>query len=640
MALVAYRTFSGQVPRMEPHLLPSGAAQQASNCIFTAGVLQSSRDGVYLKDMQSNPVRGLYTEDGLNFYSWPTETRAFRSPVKSDVHNRMYFLNLQEGVFKVASRLSMSPAGPTPLAANSFNVGVPTPLLPPTLELVDRATLADYANATLTVNAWWEDAGQIFGQTDVVLQQLTLFKSYQFTAPAKPEKTPETAALRCKLAWVNDSKRIAQITLGAGDPVTSNAFPGAQDYTLRDAGAGQWQVSIDWGIYGTAAYQFTVVNEWDEEGAPSPAALVRPTYLQDVRITLPAVDMTGYKALKQNRLYRTYGSTATFVGVEAKALGGNQYLDESRSSSVVGLAITTTDYDPPPTGLQGLELSPQGVFAMFKDNQLYLTEPYRPHACSYIYTFAHSIRGVIAGQQAFVVTTADGLYLLAGTNPASMQAVQLPVPQAGISQRSMVDVDGGVMYASSDGLVAVNGAQPSTALSQQLFGREVWRKQYGEMLRDASLRLSYHDGHLVASSDAQAKGFVLRLDETVASLATHSQRMDCTFQLPVEDALYYSVGQKLYQFGAGAEQEFYWRGRDEIFTHGEIFGAGFLRSSGPVMLSIWCDDALVYEQLVKPGHFRLPSHMPRCLRMSLALRGKGKVQELCLARSLSELRNG
>lgn len=639
MALVAYRTFSGQLPRMEPHLLPSGAAQQASNCIFTAGVIQSARDGVYLKDMQSNPVRGLYTEDGLNFYSWPTETRAFRSPVKTDVHNRMYFLTLQEGVFKVASRLSMSPLGPKPLDANTSKVGVPTPLLPPGLELVDRSTLADHADARFRAEAWWEDAGQQFGYAAVTLTQITLFKSYRLAAPAKPQGTPATAVLRCKLFWESGTKKLAQITLDTTSSVTSNAFPGAQEYSLRMVNSA-WQVDIEWGIYGTAAYQFTIVNDWDEEGAPSPAALVRPTYLQDVRITVPNVSMTGYKGRKEYRLYRTYGSTSVFVGVEASAQGGNIYLDESRSASVVGLAITTTDYDPPPEGLQGLELAPNGVFAMFKDNQLYLTEPYRPHACSYIYTFSHSIRGVVAGQQGLLITTADGLYLLAGTNPAAMQPVRLALPQAGIAQRSMVDVDGGVIYASSDGLVAVNGAQPSTTLSQQLFGREVWRKQYGDLLRDASLRLSYHDGHLLASSHTQPKGFVLRLDETVASLATHSQRMDCTFQLPVEDALYYSVGQQLFQFGAGADLEFYWHGRDEIFPHGEIFGAGFLRSTAAVTLTIWCDDVKVYESLVKPGHFRLPSKMPRCLRMSVAVRGKGKVQELCLARSLSELRNG
>lgn len=640
MALIAYRQFRGEIPRTEPHLLPAGAAQEAHNCVFTAGVLQSTRDGLYLKDMQANPVKGLYTEDGLNFYSWPTETRAFRSPIKEDVHNRMYFLSAEDGIFKVTSRLNMTPNGITPLAANCFRVGVPTPTQAPELTLVERNSIPEHPNARVEIYVFWEDAGMRFGRTQVTtFTEVSKFRHYQVTEPARPSGVPEEAFIRFQMVLMDGNSILARTTMELDETVLSNAFPGTQEYTLTKTGT-RYDLKVVWGVHSTVSYQFTLLNEWQEESGPSPAAIVRPSYLQDVLIKPSLPSTTGYKPVTGHRFYRTYGATATFIQVDVTDKNDGTYLDESRDAATQGLALATADYEPPPAGLSGVELSPDGVFAFFTGNHLYLSEPYRPHAASYIYTFSHAIRAVKAGQQAFVVTTADGLYLLAGASPGAMQSIKLPQPQPGIAQRSIVDVDGGAIYASGDGLVVVNGTQTSMDLSQQLFGREKWRQMYGDMLRDASMRLSFHDGHLVASSDTKDAGFVLRLDETVASLAHHTQRMDCTFALPVDDALYYSVGRKLYQFQAGQELPFYWRGREEIFAQAEVFGAGYLRATGPVKLMLWCDGELVYEQQIQPGHFRLPAAMPRCLRLSVGLQGTGKVQELCLARSMTELRHG
>ena len=640
MALIAYRQFRGEIPRTEPHLLPAGAAQEAHNCIFTSGVLQSTKDGLYLKDMQSSPVKGLYTEDGLNFYSWPSETRAFRSPIKEDVHNRMYFMSADDATFKVTSRLNMTANGITPLAANCFRVGVPTPTAAPELELVERNTIPNRPNARMEMYVFWEDAGVRYARKELTtFTEVSKFRHYEVQEPERPSEVPAEAYIRFQLVIMDGDIMVARTTLELDETTISNAMPGTQAYTLSK-NAARYEIKIVWGVDATTSYQFTLVNEWQEESGPSPAATVRATYLQDVKITPKLPSATGYKPVTGYRFYRTYGATAVFIQVDAQDLGGGIYLDASRDASTQGLALATQDYEPPPLGLSGVELSPDGVFAFFLGNHLYLSEPYRPHAASYIYTFSHAIKAVKAGQQSFVVTTADGLYLLAGASPGAMQSIKLNQPQPGIAQRSIVDVDGGSVYASGDGLVAVSGTQTSTDLSQQLFGREQWRKRYGEMLRDASMRLSFHDGHLLATSDKHNKGFVLRLDETVASLSQHTQRMDCTFQLPVDDALFYSVGRAVYQFQAGAELQFYWRGKDEIFAQAEVFGAGYLRATAPVLLKLWCDDVLVYEQTIQPGHFRLPATMPRCLRLSVALQGTGKVQELCLARSMTELRNG
>lgn len=637
MALVAYRQFKGEIPAIEPHLLPSGAAQLAENCQFARGSLQSMKGGVALGTMLSNPVKGIYTETGLSFYTWPTETLAFRSPIIGDSQNRMYFLVLSEGVFKAASTLSMAGNGPTPLPGNSFRTGVPRPTAAPVLALVDRATLPDYPNATVSFDVWYEAGGFTYDQVNGASYTTTqAFKKYAVTRPNRGAETPENATVVVRMIVRSDGADIINSLIRPAATTRISSLPGTQELSVADGAS--LAVNISWGPEETRAYVYAYENTWNEESAPSPPAKISPTYLQDVRITVAYVDFTGYRPALQVRVYRTYGASSTYVG--AGVTGEYPvYMDASRTPSAVGSTLQSAEWDPAPIGLQGAAYMPGGIFALFKGNELYVSEPYRPHAFPYIFTFSAAIRGIHPAQQSLVVTTADGLYILAGSSPANAQVIKISTPQPGIAQRSMANIDGGVAYASGDGLVLVDGSAASMLVSQKLFGRSKWREMYGGIIQDASMRFSFHDGYLVVSSNTTATGFTLRFDEDVGSLSRQKQRMDSAFSLPVEDALYYSVGPTLYRYQGGSNLAFDWHGRDEIFPNPVTFGAGFLRGD-PVTLKLYMDGDLVYDKAVQPGYFRLPSALQKCLRLSVRMQGSGTVQELCLARTMAELQIG
>lgn len=637
MSLVAYRQFKGEIPAVEPHLLPNGFAQLAENCQFSRGSLQSMKGGVPLGAMLSNPVKGIYTETGLSFYTWPTDALAFRSPIVDDSFNRMYFLVLAEGVFKVASTLSMAFNGPTPLPGNSFRTGVPRPTAAPTLELLDRTTLPDYPSATVTFDVWYESGGKTYDQvTGASFTATAPFKKYAITKPARGTETPPEATVVVRMIVRSGGSDIINALARPSSTTRISSLPGTQEITISDGS--NLSLSIAWGPEETRAYVYVNENTWEEESAPSPAAKISPSYLQDVRITVGFSDFSGYRPFSRHRIYRTYGSVASYVG--ASVTGSSPtYIDASRSPSAVGTSLQSTEWDPAPSGLQGAAYMPGGIFAVFKGNALYVSEPYRPHAFPYIFTFSAAIRGICAAQQSLVVTTADGLYILAGSSPANAQVIKVSTPQPGVAQRSMVNIDGGVTYASGDGFVLVDGSSASMAASQKLFGRNKWREMYGGILRDASMRFSFHDGYLVVSSNTSATGFTLRFDEDVGSLARQKQRMDSTFLLPVEDALYYSDGATLYRYQGGSDLSFDWHGRDEIFPLPVAFGAGFLRGD-PVNLKLYMDGELVVDKDITEGYFRLPSALPRCLRLSVRLQGSGTVRELCLGRTMAELQIG
>lgn len=637
MTLVAYRQFKGEIPAVEPHLLPNGAAQLAENCQFSRGSLQSMKGGSVLGTMLSSPVKGIYTETGTSFYTWPTDTLAFRTPIIDDSYNRVFFLVLSEGVFKATTNLSMAADGPTPLPANSYRTGVPRPTAAPILELLDRTTLPDYPSATVSFDVWYESSGKIFDQvTNAGATTVAAFKKYTIAKPSKGSETPADATIVVRMIVRSDGTDIINSLVRPASTTRISSLPGTQEISITDGST--LTLNIAWGPEETRAYVYVNENTWNEEGAPSPAAKVSPTYLQDVQITVGASDFTGYRPFLSHRIYRTYGSVASYVG--ALVTGTSPiYIDASRSPSAVGTSMQSTEWDPAPDGLQGAAYMPGGIFAVFKGNALYLSEPYRPHAFPYIFTFSAAIRGICAAQQSLVVTTADGLYILAGSAPSNAQVIKISTPQPGVAQRSMVNIDGGVAYASGDGFVLVDGSSASMATSQKLFGRNKWREMYGGILSDASMRFSFHDGYLVASSNTTATGFTLRFDEDVGSLARQKQRMDSAFLLPVEDALYYSDGAIVYRYQGGSNLTFDWHGRDEIFPAPTAFGAGFLRGD-PVTLKLYMDGVLVVDKAITQGYFRLPSALPKCLRLSVRLQGSGVVRELCLGRTMAELQVG
>lgn len=637
MALVAYRQFKGEIPAMEPHLLPNGAAQLATHCQFSSGSLQSMKGGSALGTMQSSPVKGIYTENGLTFYTWNTDALAFRSPIIDDSFNRVYFLVLAEGLLKATTTSGMASNGPTPIAGNTFRTGVPRPTVAPTLALVDRTTLPDYPSATVSFDVWYEYGSKAYDLVSGASHAVTsAFKKYTITKPARGAETPAEATVVVRMIVRSGGADIINTLIRPSSTTRISSLPGTQELSLTDGTTAV--VNITWGPEETRAYVYVNENTWNEEGAPSPPAKISPTYLQDVRVTVTPDSFTGYRPFLRHRVYRTYGTTASYVGAAVTGTSPN-YIDASRSPSGVGSSLQSEEWDPAPAGLQGAAYLPGGIFAVFKGNALYLSEPYRPHAFPYIFNLPTSIRGICAAQQSLVVTAADGLYILAGSAPASAQIVKVSTPQPGIAQRSMVNIDGGVAYASNDGFVLVDGSSASMSVSQKLFGRSEWRQIFQSILSDASMRFSFHDGYLVASSHTAATGFTLRFDEDVGSMTRHTQRMDSTFLLPVEDALYYSVGSSVLKFQGGSDQQFDWHGRDEIFPSPQIFGAGFLRGDA-VTLRLYMDGSLVHTASISPGYFRLPGTLPRCLRMSVRLVGFGAVQELCLARSMAELQIG
>lgn len=641
MATISYKSFMGEIPNMDPHLLPDNRAQRAMNCEFLGGALEPMKAGaIYKNGMASNPVKGIFTDDGIDFLTWTDETQAYKSPVTNDTNRRVYYLTPSEGIFRVTPT-PITPLGGSPATGNFWKAGVLRPTVAPALALVQRTTLADYPSASVALRVWYEYGGKQYGLTTPALTTKTAFTEYEFPVPAfDAEAYPAGATLVAELVFNSGAStgRIMALLIRAGSSAKSMALPGGLEAAFDAAG----RITITWGVTETRAYVYTYRNSWLEEGAPSPAALISPTYMQDVRITVTSADFTEYRPLQDYKIYRTYGTSASYVGVTVTG-SGLIFTDSSNAKSAVGTALQSTDWTPPPTGLQGLILMPNGWFAAFKDNTLFMSEPYRPHAWPYSMSFGRSIRGIASAQQSIVVTTADGVHVVTGAFPGSAQQIRLNLPQAGISQRSMTPIDASVAYASNDGIVFVQGASATIDVSQKLFTRVRWRENYGSNLDTMSF--AYHDGCLVAASKA-GDGFTIRLDEDVGNfsrvgvVAAGDETGDfgTMFYLPVTDTLYYAKGNVIYTFKGGPNKTFDWWGKDWIFPAHQTFGAFYIRCDGETRLTIYRDGAEVHTAKYQPGHHRLPS-LGRGLRWSVRFSASEAVHEFAMAQTMGELRN-
>lgn len=634
MDMIALRTFGGEIPLSPPHLLPENAAQRADFCDFAHGHLQPLKQGFLLSTM-SNAVKTIYTEDGVLYYTWPVETYALKSPVLKDPYNRVYYLDA--GVLKATTTAGMSVTGGVP--ALGYQVGVPRPTLAPTLTLADLTAYPDYPGATFAVKTWWESGAKRFQETAGALTTVTALSSYTFVAPAlDTTNTPVGALLRATFTALSAAgKSFMSATLTAGDTdVRSSSLPGGVTFSMLLTTGTTYRIDLAYGIAETRAYTYTNVNTWLEESPPSPAAQVSPTYLQAVSVTLGVSVFTGFRPFSVYRTYRTIGASPSYLLVHEGT--ETTYTDLSHKASDVTGSLDTVDYEAPPPLLDAMVRTAGGSFVGFKGSTLFVSEPFRPHTWQYQATFPKNIRGVVAASQALIVTTAEGCYVVLGSHPSALQLLRLPVPQAGIAQRSMADLDGVTVFASNDGIVGVTGAQASLRQSQELFVRDDWQARYGSILSDASMRFAWHDGRLVATSANAALGFVLSLDEGGARQYTRfDEQMDAMFQLPVADSLYFSKGANIYQFRAGSAYTYTWWSRDFIFTQPRNLGAGYIRCSAPVTMTLYMDGVQWWTGAVSSGYFRLPAGRT-ALRWSVKLQGAATVEELYIARTMQELK--
>jgi hypothetical protein len=270
----------------------------------------------------------------------------------------------------------------------------------------------------------------------------------------------------------------------------------------------------------TRAYLYTFVSAYGEEGPPSPPTVATGdagtwelTGIQD-----SITDPSDYNITKV-RIYRTVvGQTLEdYFFVDEIDFGEDTY-DDGLSDAVVTLnnTLPSLTWDAPPADLQGIIAHPGGFLVGFRGRDLYMSDPYQPHAwpVQNVRTCETEIVAVSIYNNTIVVATTSRPYYGDGMDPSTITLQKVNSIDPCISRRSMATILDGVYWSSPQGIIKSTGANTGLA-THGLFTREEWQNFFSPTTVNA---VPY--GVQYIAFDTSAHGFIFSPAEQWSPLTT------------------------------------------------------------------------------------------------------------------------
>jgi hypothetical protein len=473
--------------------------------------------------------------------------------------------------------------------------------------------------------------GQIAGDTEE--------RTY-FTGDGVPKKTNNTLALSGGSAYP-----IAAYTLAVPRPASAP--------TASVSGAGN-------GVPEDRVYIFTYVTGWGEESQPSNASnQAAVSFGQSVSLSGLLVPPAGAHNIATKRIYRSVAgsSSAEYLFVAEIPAAQTTYTD-TKLAEDLGEVCPSIDWAAPPDGLKGLCSGPNGMGAGFVGHDVYLWAPFRPFAfpVKYMSTVSFPVVGLSWMDTTLAILTTGKPSFYQGTDPGAMAEVHSDITQACVSKRSIVSMNGMVLYASPDGLVKLSPGE-SGVITEKLFAKENWQALKPETIAGYSW-----EGKYVGFFDSPTLGkggFIFdpkAPPETAFSF--HDVWASAGYTDLLRDTLYLVVGNELHAWYAGAGLTYEWRSKKFSMPQPIWFACAKVRAEAyPVTLQVvgeLRDTALMENRsgtgwtttisggqmvhtrtVTSSDPFRLPCH--RVLSLDFKLTGAGEVFSVAIAQSIGEL---
>lgn len=262
------------------------------------------------------------------------------------------------------------------------------------------------------------------------------------------------------------------------------------------------------GSTSTRVYVYTFVSGYGEEGPPSP-----PTTATGTTGTwaITGMDTTIADPTARNlttvNIYRTVTGalTTNYYFVGSVAFGTSSFNDTVSDNIVQNNnTLPSLTWTQPPSTLLGLCAHPGGFLVGFSGRDLWMSEPYHPHAwpLQYVQTMQTEIVGVAIYGNVIVVTTTSHPYVAEGMSPLGITFQKIDSIDPCLNRRSMATTINGVYYSSPQGIIACTGGITQLATAN-LFTREEWQTQFSPTTVQA---VPY--GMQVIAFDTSANGFI------------------------------------------------------------------------------------------------------------------------------------
>jgi hypothetical protein len=401
------------------------------------------------------------------------------------------------------------------------------------------------------------------------------------------------------------------------------------------------------GDTGTTAevrvYVYTFVTSLGEEGPPSPpsnALTIHPDGGVAALSSMASAAPAGYSGyITAKRVYRTLsGSLSTeYQFVDEIPIAQATYSDSTPGEDLDEV-IPSVQWFPPPSTAFGIVQMANGITIVFDGYDIYPSEAYIPSAYPPGYSQAVDypiVGGAAVGTTAFVLTTGFP-YLMTGSDPSAMSLVKLESPQACVSKRSIAAMDGGVLYASPDGLIYITGTGQVSNATAAFFSRKEW-----QALVPSSIHGYYHEGryHGFYNNGTVQRGFIFDPAQGAAAFTFTDTYATAGFTDTVQDALYLKVGTTIVKWGADDDKLSYtWRSAIfEMAAPENKACAQVVAKSYPATFKLYADGVLKHTETVSSADpFWLPSGY-RARFYEAELSGTAEILAVHIADTMEEL---
>ncbi len=283
------------------------------------------------------------------------------------------------------------------------------------------------------------------------------------------------------------------------------------------------------------AYVYTWLTEYGEEGPPSPPTIVNgwSNGVWTLSLFTPPPDEMGVtRNITTTRLYRTVASTTgqtTYFFIADIPVLQETYVDVIDDATIaLNTILPSVLWTPPPEGLQALLSMPNGMAVGFRGNEIWFSEPYRPHAwpAAYTLTTEFPIVGIGVTGQSVVACTSATPYTASGVNPSSMSLTKALNPEPCTSRGSIVSTDQGVYFCSPNGLIKVDQNGTTGNTTELWITREKWRELTPDkFVRAIPIASSYFAFATVDGTDhtLAQQGFTIELGNDSSSFTIWPQ---------------------------------------------------------------------------------------------------------------------
>lgn len=313
----------------------------------------------------------------------------------------------------------------------------------------------------------------------------------------------------------------------------------------------------------TRYYALTYVTSTGEESALGPIS-ARVVVLQPndtVSLSWAAL-ASNPNNITHVRIYRTETGAAetAFFRVTQLPIATTAFVDNVQSGQL-GAQLATLDYMVPPSTMRGICSIAGGITLGFDDRTLLVSEAFEPYTYPKIYrqTTAQKIVGICPMSSGAIIGTEGYPVLVSGTMPGALMLTKLDQPYPCVARRSMVNMDGVVIYASQDGLVGASSGG-AMLLTEDVINQDQWRA-----LKPDTMHAYYHDGLYICFY-----GDVANTGAGVGALIYDPRRKDISYvdiyatagyRDMSSDTLFLVIAQQLCEWRKGAKRPYVWQSK-------------------------------------------------------------------------------